>query len=224
MAETDRFRSFRDATQGDRLGTIRLVPHRSTLKTAMNTCLLVIDVQESFRHRDFFTENALPTFLAAQNALIEGCRAAGVPIVRILHSAGPQTAENPFSHASGHVRPLDGLVAFEPAASFVKSRHSALVGTGLDVWLTEYRIDRLIVSGIRTEQCCETTTRHASDLGWKVDFVPEATLTWDMVQPDGRVLSAADIQVRTATVMQHRFATLCTAGQALARIGAPVAA
>ncbi|NEK65838.1 MAG: cysteine hydrolase, partial [Xanthomonas perforans] len=66
--------------------------------------------------------------------------------------------------------------------------------------------------------------RHASDLGWKVDFVPEATLTWDMVQPDGRVLPAADIRVRTATVLQDRFATLCTVDEALARAGTPVAA
>ncbi len=190
----------------------------------MRTCLLVIDVQESFRHRSFFTETGLPRFLAAQNALIEGCQAAGVPIVRILHSAGPQTADNPFAAVSGHVRPLDGLAPFEPSAGFVKSRHSALVGTGLDVWLTEHGIDRIIVSGIRTEQCCETTTRHASDLGWKVDFVPEATLTWDMVQPDGRVLPAADIRVRTATVLQDRFATLCTVDEALARAGTPVAA
>ena len=36
----------------------------------MKTCLLVIDAQESFRHRPFFTEQDLPAYLAAQNALI----------------------------------------------------------------------------------------------------------------------------------------------------------
>lgn len=183
----------------------------------MKTCLLVIDVQESFRHRPFFTEADLPAYLAAQNALIAGCVAAGVPVVRVLHSDGPEVAGNPFALASGHVRPLDGLVNFDAAATFVKHRHSALVGTGLDVWLTQHGVQRLIVSGIRTEQCCETTTRHASDLGWQVDFVTEATLTFDMTQPDGQVLPAADIAMRTATVLQGRFATLCTVAQALAR-------
>jgi len=190
----------------------------------MNTALLVIDVQESFRHRPFFTEDDLPAYLAAQNALIEGAAAHGVPVVRIFHRAGPETPDNPFSAASGRVRPLAGLAAFEAAATFTKSRHSALVGTGLDVWLTQHGIGRLIVSGIRTEQCCETTTRHASDLGWQVDFVPEATLTWDMQQPDGRPLAAADIVARTATVLKDRFATLCTVAQALERAGAPVTA
>ena len=183
----------------------------------MNSCLLVIDVQESVRHRPFFTERDLPAYLTAQNSLIEGCAARGVPIVRIFHQAGPKAADNPFSAASGHVRPLQGLANFEAASTFTKSRHSALVGTGLDVWLTQHGITRLVVSGIRTEQCCETTTRHASDLGWQVDFVPAATLTFDMTQPDGQPLPAADIVVRTATVLKDRFATLCTVDEALAR-------
>jgi len=182
----------------------------------MKTCLIVIDVQESFRHRPYFSARQLPAYLAAQNALIAGCARQGIPIVRVLHSDGPEVASNPFSQASGHVRPLDGLVAFEAAATFTKSRHSALVGTGLDVWLTRHGIQRLIVSGIRTEQCCETTTRHASDLGWAVDFVTEATLTFDMQQPDGRPLCAEDIQARTATVLQGRFARLCSVQEALA--------
>ena len=186
----------------------------------MKTALLVIDVQESFRHRPFWSERDLPAYLRAQNALIDGCVARGVPVVRVLHQSGPDAADNPFSAASGQVRALEGLLPFDAAATFTKSRHSALVGTGLDVWLMRHGIQRLIISGIRTEQCCETTTRHASDLGWDVDYVTDATLTWDMVQPDGQVLAAADIKIRTATVLQGRFATLCTVQQALDRAAA----
>ncbi|WP_198970657.1 isochorismatase family protein [Xylophilus sp. ASV27] len=183
----------------------------------MHSALLVIDVQESFRHRPFFDARELPAYLAAQNALIAGWAGRGWPIVRVFHRSGPDTPDNPFSPASGHIRPLQGLTGFEAAATFTKTRHSALVGSGLDVWLTQQGINRLVVSGIRTEQCCETTTRHASDLGWQVDFVPEATLTWDMVQPDGRPLTAADIRARTATVLAGRFATVCSVPQALER-------
>lgn len=181
----------------------------------MTTALLVIDAQESFRHRPFWSQADLPAYLAAQNALIEGAAAQGAPIVRILHRNGPNTADNPFSDARGHVRALAGLAEFDAAATFVKSRHSALVGTGLDVWLTERGIQRLIVSGIRTEQCCETTARHAADLGWQVDYVPTATLTFDMVQPDGRPLRAADIVARTCTVLAGRFARICSVAEAL---------
>jgi len=189
----------------------------------MKTCLIVIDAQESFRHRPYSSEQGMPAYLTAQNALIEGCAARGLPVVRVLHVDGPKAASNPFSLESGHVVPLAGLVDFTPAASFIKGRHSALVGTGLDVWLTQNGIGRLIISGIRTEQCCETTTRHASDLGWVVDYVPDATLTWDMQLPDGSPLSAADIKARTATVLKDRFATICTVEQALQRTAAGAA-
>ncbi len=183
----------------------------------MNTCLIVIDSQESFRQRPYFSERDVPAYLKAQNALISGAQKAGLPIVRGFHVDGPADASNRFLLGSGPFRPLEGLAPFDAAFTVHKRRHSALVGTGLDVWLTEHSLNRIIVSGIRTEQCCETTTRHASDLGWTVDYVTDATLTWDMQQPDGSPLSAQDIKARTATVLAGRFATVATVDEALAR-------
>ena len=58
---------------------------------------------------------------------------------------------------------------------------------------------------------------HFSDLGWSVDYVPDATLTWDMAHLDGSVLTAADIKACTAAVLKDRFATICSVSQALAR-------
>ncbi len=184
----------------------------------MTACLIVIDAQESFRHRPYYRADDVPAWLAAQNALIAGCREAGVPIVRIYHVDGPQEAGNPFAQESGHIRPFTGLADFAADATFVKHRHSALVGTGLDVWLTQQGIRRLIVTGIRTEQCCETTTRHASDLGWQVDYALDATLTFDLVQPDGQPLTASQIRARTATVLDGRFARVRSAAQVLAAL------
>jgi nicotinamidase-related amidase len=181
----------------------------------MKTCLIVIDAQESFRQRPYFTERDFPAYIAAQTALIEGCAANHIPIVRVFHVEGPKTASNPFALESGHVKPLAELTAFEPSATFHKSRHSALVGTGLDVWLTQNGIGQLIVSGIRTEQCCETTTRHASDLGFKVDYVLDATLTFDMQHEDGSLFASADIKARTAAVLKDRFARVCSVAEAL---------
>ena len=181
----------------------------------MKTCLIVIDAQESFRQRPYFTQRDLPAYITAQNALIEGCIARQIPIIRVFHIDGPKTASNPFALESGYVKPLAELRDFEPAATFYKNRHSALVGTGLDVWLTQNGIGQLIVSGIRTEQCCETTTRHASDLGFKVDYVTDATLTFDMQHADGSLLGAADIKARTAAVLKDRFARICSVQLAL---------
>jgi nicotinamidase-related amidase len=178
----------------------------------MHTALIVIDAQESFRHRPYFSPRDVPGYLAAQNALIEAAQRRGIPIVRIFHVESD--ARSPFAIKSGYVRPLEGLAAFQEAAEFRKQRHSALVGSGLDVWLTENGIRTLIISGIRTEQCCETTTRHASDLGYRVRYVTDATLTFDMELADGSWLSAPEIKRRTAAVLDGRFATICTVEEA----------
>ena len=183
----------------------------------MQTALILIDVQESFRHRSYWSETEVPRFLARTHALLDGCRARGVPVVRILHADGPELPSNPFSRASGLVRPLEGLRPFDAAAEFVKHRHSALVGTELGIWLRQQGIQRLVIAGIRTEQCCETITRHASDEGFEVDYVTEATLTFAMTQPDGTALSPRDLMLRTETVLKDRSATITTVEEALER-------
>jgi nicotinamidase-related amidase len=181
------------------------------------TALILIDVQESFRVRPYWSDKDAPAYFERTNRLIAGAAAAGIPIVQVFHVDAPNSVDNPFSHASGLIKPMAELVPFDPALVVEKHRHSALVGSGLPVWLHSQGIRRLIVAGIRTEQCCETTTRHASDEGWEVDYVTEATLTFDMTTPGGQTLSAAAIRERTETVLAGRFATICTVDQALQR-------
>jgi nicotinamidase-related amidase len=184
-----------------------------------DTALLVIDAQESFRHRPYFVSEDVPAFVDRLQALVNGAAAAGIPVVQIFHVE----PSGPFSLTSGNVRTLAPL-AIDPVAIFHKQRHSALVGSGLDVWLVEHGIRRLIVSGIRTEQCCETTTRHASDLGYEVDYVGDATLTFPMTDAAGRVWSAAEIRARTELVLSGRFARIASVEQALSGPGVKIAA
>ena len=181
-----------------------------------DVALLVIDVQESFRHRPFWNDADVPPFTARLQALIDGAAARRIPVLQVAESGL-------FAIASGHVRTLEPVV-ITPTAIFHKRRHSALVETGLSGWLTQHGIRRLIVSGIRTEQCCETTARHASDSGWQIDFVTEATLTFAMTHPDGRRFGADDIKARTELVLADRFARIATVDQALAGPDLPVAA
>lgn len=183
------------------------------------TALIVIDAQESFRHRPYWSDADAPAFLRNLQALVDGARARGIPVVQIFHVED----SGAFSLASGHVQTISGL-SIDPAALFHKRCHSALVGSGLDVWLVRHGIRKLIISGIRTEQCCETTTRHASDVGYEVDFVSEATLTFAMTGRDGHRWSAADIKARTELVLDERFARIATVEQALAGSAARLAA
>ena len=177
------------------------------------TALLVIDAQQSFEHRPYWNESDAPAFFDRLQALVDGAKARRIPVVQIFHIE----ESGAFSLASGYIKTLAPL-SISPDVLFHKYRHSALIGSGLPVWLTEQGIQHLIVSGIRTEQCCETTTRHASDCGYSVDFVSEATLTFAMTDRTGRQWSASEIKARTELVLEGRFARVLTVNQALAAL------
>lgn len=178
--------------------------------TDAETALLVIDVQESFRHRPYWCEDEFFSFTSRMQALVDGFRVAGAPVIQIFHVDEDES----FTLSSGNIRTLSPLI-IDPDVVFHKRRHSAFVGSGLDVWLTQHGIRRLVVSGIRTEQCCETTTRNASDLGYAVEFVTEATLTFPMQDLSGRTWSPAEIRERTELVLSGRFAEIVNVDQAL---------
>jgi nicotinamidase-related amidase len=184
---------------------------RGNLMSTPATALLVIDVQESFRHRPYWCVNYVPPFVERLQALIDGAEARKIPVVQIFHVED----SGPFSMQSGHVVTMQG-VSLAPAATFYKRSHSALIGSGLGVWLTQHGIGRVITSGIRSEQCCETTTRHASDLGYRVDYVTEATLTFPMTDRRGRLWTPEAIKARTELVLDGRFARIVTVEEALA--------
>ena len=158
----------------------------------MKQALIVIDVQESFRHRAYFRAEGLPEFLRNLQSVVDACQARDIPVVQVFHRERTQDAGDPFSAASGHVRAMPEL-RLQVAAVFHKHVHSAMFattadGTTLEAWLRARGIDTLLITGIRTEQCCETTTRHASDLGFEVRYVADATLTLRLTRQDRELL------------------------------------
>jgi len=173
--------------------------------------LIVIDAQHSFRHSSYWSENDLSSYLEKQQALIDGCVQQGIPVIQVFHVED----QGHFSLDSGNVKTLSEL-SINPDLIIHKRFHSAFAGTPLAARLTERGVTTVIISGIRTEQCCETTTRQASDSGFTVDFVSEATLTFPMTHArSGRTYTAAEIHERTELVLEDRFARIVTVAQAL---------
>ena len=175
----------------------------------MKSALLVIDVQQSFTRRPYWNEAELPGFILNLQHLVDRAHKAGLPVLQVFH-VDEKGAENAFSFESGLIETLPELDV-APTEVFHKAVHSAMFasttnGRTLDYWLRSHGVDRLIVTGIRTEQCCETTTRHASDLGYSVTYAIDATLTFPMVSGSGRTYTAAEIRDRTELVLQGRFA------------------
>jgi nicotinamidase-related amidase len=185
------------------------------------TALVVIDVQESFRQRESWQAASDPDVADKVARLVEHARRNGHLVVWVLHhEPGSGTV---FDPALGHVRLMDGLAAAPGEPVLAKTAHNAFTTTNLQQRLTERGIRRVVTCGIRTEQCVETTTRLASDLGYAVTFVSDATATEPIahrdapagrplaeVLADPRTLLPAEIIARTEYALAGRFATVST--------------
>lgn len=185
------------------------------------TALLVIDVQESFRARANWQHTNRPDIAERVGRLVRAARDRGDLVVWVLHSE-PGTG-GVFDPVNGYVRLMDGLEPADGEPTLVKTAHNAFSTTQLQQLLTLRGIRELVVCGIRTEQCCETTARVGFDLGYDVDFVTEATATtplphWtvpadaslDDILADPRTLSPEVLTERTEYVLAGRFATIRT--------------
>lgn len=173
----------------------------------MSRALIVIDVQESFRARPQWSRTAQPKIAEPVNRLVGLARANGDLVVWVLHTE-PGSGDV-FDPAEGHVRLLEELERPRPGEPVLyKTSHNAFTTTNLQQLLTEAGVRELVVCGIRTEQCVETTTRVGSDLGYRMVFVTDATTT----DPIGD-LSAEAIIERTEAVLRDRFARITTVAE-----------
>jgi hypothetical protein len=153
-----------------------------------NTALITIDIQQSFSQRPYWQEQDVPAFKAAMIDLINTASQVKMPIVRVHHIED----SGAFSLASGFVKPFDWLPS-QHDLLIEKHVHNAFTDTGLDRWLRSKGI--------------------TSDLGYEVDYITEATLTFPMQHKNGKVYSADEIKARTELVLEGRFAAVRTVNE-----------
>jgi nicotinamidase-related amidase len=193
---------------------LRIMPITSP-EAVMKTALLVVDVQQSFTRRAYWGKTDASEFVAHVQELVDQFEARALPILQVFHLDESEGPDGVFSRHAGFVKVLPSL-RLTPTDVFYKSVHSAMfasnaAGQSVDYWLRRNEVNRIVVTGIRTEQCCETTTRHASDLGYSVTYAIDATLTFPMVSRSGRTYSVDEIRERTELVLSGRFAEVMRA-------------
>jgi nicotinamidase-related amidase len=171
------------------------------------TALLVIDVQESFRQRESWNDVSNPDVAEDARRLADAARDAGDAVIWVLHAE--PGSDTPFDPASGFVRLVNGLEPRDGEPVLTKTSRNAFTTTNLQQRLTALGVRKVVICGIQTEQCCETTARLAADLGYDVDFVTDATATFPIRLGD-RVLGTDDIVERTEFALAGRFATIRT--------------
>ncbi|MDM4720440.1 isochorismatase family protein [Micromonospora sp. WMMA1363] len=188
------------------------------------TALVVIDVQESFRQHPLWAYASQPDIVGQVDRLVTAARQRGDLVVWVLH-AEPGSG-GVFDPASGHVRLVGGLAPDPGEPTLVKTSHNAFTTTNLQQLLTRAGIREIVVCGIRTEQCVETTTRVGCDLGYEMTFVTDATVTFPTphrdlpatatpaeILADSRTLSASEMTARTEYALAGRFATVRTVAE-----------
>ncbi|WP_164252196.1 cysteine hydrolase family protein [Streptomyces sp. S4.7] len=173
------------------------------MEIAENAALVVIDVQHGFEEVEYWGVRNNPEADDNIAALIDAWQASGRPVVFTRHdSTTPGSPLRPGYEGNGfkeYVERRRGKGAAESELLVVKSVNSAFYGTpDLGAWLKAAGIGQLVVAGIQTNMCAETTTRMAGNLGYEVFFALDATYTFGQKGPWGWESSARELTRATA--------------------------
>lgn len=179
--------------------------------------LLVIDVQAGFDDAAFWGRRNNPDAESNIRSLLDAWSATGRPVVLARHDSVGPTPLNPANPGNAFKEVLAGV---EPALLVVKNVNSAFYGTpDLDAWLRERGARQVVITGIQTNMCNETTARMAGNLGYDVLFVEDAMHTFDLAGPDGQLLSAEELTRATVTSLHGgRFARVVRTTDVLATL------
>ncbi len=157
----------------------------------MKEALLIIDVQN-----DYFPGGANELYKAreAEDRIIEliaESRQAGRPVIYMQHFNSP--GDSFFIEGTEGVE-ISERIKPAPGDKVIKKEYpNSFLGTELDGYLKELGVTKLIVCGMMTHMCVDTTVRAAMDHGYEVGLVAGATATKDL-EIDGEVLPAEMVQ------------------------------
>ncbi|MER7796975.1 cysteine hydrolase family protein [Microbacterium sp. NPDC096154] len=182
----------------------------------MTTALIVIDMQQGFLDPFWGATTNHPGCDDNVVRLIDAWHSAGDPIVVVRHdSVNPDSPLHPANPGNALIEPV---AEADRALLVTKSVNSAFYGEpDLESWLRSCDIRRIVVCGIQTNMCVETTARMGGNLGFEVVVPLDATRTFDLAGPDGQTTDAATLMATTAVNLHGGgFASVTTTDAVLA--------
>ena len=187
------------------------------------TALILIDVQQAFVEREQAGERRNnPEALANIARLLAAFRENGVAIFHIRH-ASPEPASRLRPDGSGY-QPMEEARERKGEPVLVKHVNSAFIGTDLEKRLRDGGYETLVIAGITTNHCVETTTRMAGNLGFDARLVSDACYTFDRIGFSGEVEGAETVHRMTLSNLKGEFATIETTDTVLAKLAGRAAA
>lgn len=180
----------------------------------MKRALLVIDVQN-----EYFTGQLPITHPSGSFgrilAVMDAAHHAGMPTAVIRHGSG--TPDSPVFRRGSHEWDLHADIAARPCNIVIdKEWPDSFHGTGLRGWLTDIGADTVVIAGYMTQMCCQATASRAWHLGYRVEFIADATGTLDRKGIAGPV--TADELYRSVITTLTRYADVVHAADWLTRI------
>jgi nicotinamidase-related amidase len=189
-----------------------------------NAALVVVDVQKGFEHASWGRRDN-PEAERNIAALIDAWQGTGRPVVFVRHDSRqegsplePGTAGNAFKEVVEERRGKGQ----GPELLVTKSVNSAFYGEpDLDAWLAGQGIGQLVIAGIQTNMCNETTARMGGNLGYEVLFALDAMHTFDLEGPFGWRRTAEELTRATAVSLHGGgFARVVTTRDVVRAAGA----
>ncbi|MFC9863352.1 MULTISPECIES: cysteine hydrolase family protein [unclassified Streptomyces] len=188
-----------------------------------NAALVVVDVQKGFEEETYWGPRNNPDADRNIAGLIDAWQASGRPVVFVRHDSdkpdSPLRAGYPGNDFKPYVEERRGKGS-GGELFLTKSVNSAFYGTpDLDAWLREAGVRQIVVAGIQTNMCAETTARMGGNLGYEVFFALDATYTFDGVGPWGWTLGAQELARATAVTLHGGgFAQVVRSGELVAAV------
>lgn len=166
----------------------------------MAPALIVVDAQRAFDNGGMPPHNN-PAVWSNIAALLTAWQRADRPIVLVRHdSREPGSPLAPGTPGNAFVAELADV---EPSLLVTKHVNSAFHGTpDLHGWLIAHGIGRVVLCGLTTNHCVETTARVGGNLGYDVVVAIDATGAFAGTDPQGREVNAADL-TRATVVNLH---------------------
>ena len=184
---------------------------------ADRVALLVVDVQKGMAEASYWGPRNNPACEDNIAALIRAWRERGQPVVFVRHDSllpGSPLRRGEPGNA------LQEVVSGEPDLLVTKSVGSAFHGEpDLAGWLRATGVEGVVVCGIQTNMCCETTARVAASLGFDVRFALDATHTFDVSDRDGATITADELARVTAANIEPELGRVVSTGEAIAELG-----
>ena len=184
---------------------------------ATRTALIVVDVQRGFEDATYWGRRNNPDCERNVADLIESWRDQAQPVVFVRHHWDEDGSPLRSDEAGSEFK---NVVEGRPDLLVTKTVHSAFHGTpDLHDWLGKHEIDKLVICGIQTNMCCETTARVGSDLGYEVGFAIDATHAFDQEDHDGGTVTADELARVTASTLDPEFGRVLNTDAAIAELG-----